>query len=94
MASAAEDAKSQVSGEIELAQLADKKEIEVLKTKLEQANSTIRDGRVQSGQQRDMITQLQTQLKSSQKARRLTSRSLNLEQLIFGAGSPLLNKAC
>jgi hypothetical protein len=30
-----ESAKSQVSGEIELAQLADKKEIEVLKTKLE-----------------------------------------------------------
>jgi hypothetical protein len=42
--------------------LADKKEIEVLKTKMEQANSVIRDGRVQSGQQRGMITQLQAQL--------------------------------
>jgi hypothetical protein len=41
IASAAEDAKHQTSGEIELAQLADKKEIEVLNTKLEQANSTI-----------------------------------------------------
>jgi len=50
VASAAESARSQVSGEIELARLADKKEIKVLKTKLEQANSTIRDGRVQSGQ--------------------------------------------
>jgi hypothetical protein len=42
--------------------LANKKEIEVVKTKLEQANSVIRDGRVQSGQQRGMITQLQAQL--------------------------------
>jgi hypothetical protein len=36
-----ESSKSQASGEIELARLADKKEIEVLKTKLEQENSTI-----------------------------------------------------
>ena len=41
VASAAESAKSQASGEIELARLADKKEIEVLKIKLEQANSVI-----------------------------------------------------
>jgi hypothetical protein len=46
VASAAESTKSQVSGEIELARLADKKEIEVLKTKLEEANSVIQDGRV------------------------------------------------
>jgi hypothetical protein len=59
LTSAAEDSKSQASGAIELAQLADKKEIEVLKTKLEQANALIRDGRVQSGHQRDTITQLQ-----------------------------------
>ena len=50
VASTVESAKSQASGEIELARLANKKEIEVLKTKLEQANSVIRDGRVQSGQ--------------------------------------------
>jgi hypothetical protein len=41
IASAAEDAKSQASGAIELAQLADRKEIEVLKTKLEKENSVI-----------------------------------------------------
>jgi hypothetical protein len=41
VASTAESAKSQVSGEMELARLADKKEIEVLKTKLERANSLI-----------------------------------------------------
>jgi predicted nucleic acid-binding Zn-ribbon protein len=63
VASAVEDAKSQASGAVELAQLADKKEIEVLKTKLEQADSVIRDGRVQAGQQRNMITELQAQLK-------------------------------
>jgi hypothetical protein len=44
VASAAEDAKIQASGAIELAQLADKKEIKVLKTKMEQANSVIREG--------------------------------------------------
>jgi hypothetical protein len=42
--------------------LADKKEIEVLKTKLEQANLVIQDGRIQSGQQRGMIIELQAQL--------------------------------
>jgi hypothetical protein len=47
IASAVEDAKRQASGAIELAQLADRKEIEFLKTKLEKADSVIRDGRVQ-----------------------------------------------
>ena len=55
--SAAESAKGQVSGEIELARLADKKEIEVLKAKLEQAHLVIRDGRIQTGQQRTMIAE-------------------------------------
>jgi hypothetical protein len=41
IASATEDAKTQVSGAIELSQLADRKEIEVLKTKLEKENSVI-----------------------------------------------------
>jgi predicted RNase H-like nuclease (RuvC/YqgF family) len=93
VASAAESARSQVSGEIEFAQLANKKEIEVLKTKLEQANSTIRDGRVQSDQQRDMITQLQAQLEVT-KARQWTSRPLNPEQPILGAVSLLLKRTC
>jgi hypothetical protein len=62
VSSAVENAKSQASGEIELARLADKKEIDVLKTKLEQANSVIQDGRIQASQQRSMITGLQTQL--------------------------------
>ena len=60
--STAESAKGQVSGEIELARLVDKKEIEVLKAKLEQAHSVIRYGRIQAGQQKNMITELQAQL--------------------------------
>ena len=46
VASAMENTKGQVSGEIELARLADKNEIEVLKAKLEQAHLMIRDGRI------------------------------------------------
>ena len=41
MASAMENAKGQVSAEIELARLADKNEIEVLKTKLEQEHLVV-----------------------------------------------------
>jgi hypothetical protein len=59
VASATENAKGQVSGEIELARLADKNEIEVLKTKLEQAQLVVRDDRIQAGQQRDLIKELQ-----------------------------------
>jgi hypothetical protein len=44
VASAIENAKGQVSGEIELARIADQNEIEVLKAKLEQAHLVIRDG--------------------------------------------------
>jgi hypothetical protein len=62
VASATENAKGQVSGEIELARLADKNEIEALKTKLEQAHLVVRDGRIQAGQQRTMIAELQAQV--------------------------------
>jgi flagellar biosynthesis chaperone FliJ len=50
VASATENTKGQVSGEIELDRLADRNEIEVLKAKLEQAHLVIRDGRIQAGQ--------------------------------------------
>jgi hypothetical protein len=59
VASATENAKGQVSGEIELARLADKNEIEALKTKLEQAHLAVRDGQIHAGQQRVMIAELQ-----------------------------------
>jgi hypothetical protein len=62
LASATENAKGQVSVEIELARLADKNEIEVLKTKLEQAHLVVRDGRIQAGQQRTMIEELQARV--------------------------------
>jgi predicted RNase H-like nuclease (RuvC/YqgF family) len=58
VASATENAKGQVSGEIELARMADKNEIEVLKTKLEQAQLVVQDDRIQAGQQRDLIKEL------------------------------------
>jgi hypothetical protein len=48
LASAMENAKGQASVEIEQARLADKNEIEVLKTKLEQSQLVVRDGRMQA----------------------------------------------
>jgi hypothetical protein len=96
LTSAAEDAKSQASGAIELAQLADKKEIEVLKTKLEQANSLIRDGRVQSGHQRDTITQLQAQLEVAGSKvidiEMVKSRAIDIRSRVSSAQHSLLNK--
>jgi outer membrane biosynthesis protein TonB len=96
IASAAEDAKSQASGAIELAQLADRKEIEVLKTKLEKANSVIRDGRVQFGHQRDMITQLQAQLEVTESkvidVEIVKSRAIDIRSRISSAQQSLLNK--
>jgi hypothetical protein len=73
LASATENAKGQVSAEIELARLADKNEIEVLKTKLEQAHLVVRDGRIQAGQQRTMIAELQAQVEIAE------SRMINVE---------------
>jgi hypothetical protein len=96
VASAVKSAKSQASGEIELARLADKQEIGVLKTKLEQANSVIRDGRVQSGQQRDMITQLQAQLEVAESnvidIKIVKSRAIDIRSRISSAQQSLLNK--
>jgi hypothetical protein len=96
LASATKSAKSQASGEIELARLADKKEIEFLKTKLEQANSTIRDGRVQLGQQRDTITQLQTQLEVAESKAVdidiVKTRATDIRSRISSAQQSLLNK--
>jgi hypothetical protein len=94
--SATENARSLVSGEIKLAQLADKKEIEDLKTKLEQANSIIRDGWVQSGHQRDTITQLQTQLEDAGSQmidiEIVKSRAIDIRSRVSSAQQSLLDK--
>jgi hypothetical protein len=74
LASATENAKGQVSVEIELARLADKNEIEVLKTKLEQAHLVVQDGRIQAGQQRNMIEELQARVEI------VESRMINVER--------------
>jgi hypothetical protein len=96
IASAVEDAKSQASGEIELAQLADKKEIEFLKTKLEKANSIIRDGRVQFDHQRDTIAQLQVQLEVTESkvidVEIVKSRAIDIRFRVSSAQRSLLNK--
>jgi hypothetical protein len=96
IASAAEDAKSQASGAIELAQLADRKEIEVLKTKLEQANSIIRDGRVQFDHQRDTIMQLRAQLQVAESkvidVEMIKSRAIDIRRKVSSAQQSLLNK--
>jgi hypothetical protein len=62
LATTTETAKDQASVGIEQARLADKNEIEMLKTKLEQAQLVVRDGRMQASQQRDLIEQLQARV--------------------------------
>jgi hypothetical protein len=42
--------------------LADKSEIELLKTKLEQAELVVRIGQIQAGRQKDLIEQLQARV--------------------------------
>jgi hypothetical protein len=96
IASAAEDAKTQASGAIELAQLADRKEIEVLKTKLEKANSVIRDSRDQFGHQRDTIAQLRAQLEVTESkvidVEIVKSRAIDIRSRVSSAQQSLLNK--
>jgi hypothetical protein len=55
LATATETAKDQESVRIEQARLADKNEIELLKTKLEQAQPVVQYGQMQASQQRDLI---------------------------------------
>jgi hypothetical protein len=62
LATAAKVAKDQVNVGIEQARLADKSEIELLKTKLEQAQLVVRNGQMQAGQQKDLIEQLQARV--------------------------------
>jgi hypothetical protein len=62
LATTIEIAKDQASVGIKQARLADKNKIEMLKTKLEQAQLVVRDGRMQASQQRDLIEQLQARM--------------------------------
>ena len=94
--SATVNARSLASEEMKLAQLADKKEIEYLKTKLEQADAIIRDGRMQSDRQRDTITQLQTQLEEAGNQRInpeiIKSRAIDIRSRISSAQQSLLDR--
>jgi hypothetical protein len=59
LATATEATKDQASVGIEQARLVYKNEIELLKTRLEQAQLVVRDGQMQASQQKDLIQQLQ-----------------------------------
>jgi hypothetical protein len=72
LSTAMENVKGQASVEIEQARLADKNEIEVLRTKLEQAQLVVRDGRTQASQQRDLIKHLQARVETAE------SRMINI----------------
>ena len=62
-----ETAKDQASVGIEQARLADKNEIELLKTKLEQAQLVVWDGQMQASQQKDFIEQLQARVEIAER---------------------------
>jgi hypothetical protein len=62
LATATETAKDQASVGIEQARLADKNEIELLKSKLEQAQQVIQEEQIQASQQKGLIQQLQARV--------------------------------
>jgi trehalose utilization protein len=62
LAIAIETVKDQASVGIDQARLADKNEIELLKTKLTQAQLVVWDGQMKASQQRDLIKQLQARV--------------------------------
>jgi hypothetical protein len=62
LATVTETTKDQASVGIEQARLVDKSEIEMLKTKLKQAQLVIQNGQMQAGQQKDLIEQLQARV--------------------------------
>jgi hypothetical protein len=76
--------------------LVDRKEIEVLKTKLEKENSFIRDSRVQFDHQRDTITQLRAQLEVTESkvidVEIVKSRAIDIRSRVSSAQKSLLNK--
>jgi hypothetical protein len=96
LATATENAKGQASMEMEQARVADKNEIEVLKAKLEQAHLVIRDGRIQAGQQRTMITELQAQLEVAESrvidVEGFKSRAIDIRSRISSVQQSLLDK--
>jgi hypothetical protein len=73
LATTIENAKDQASVGIEQGRLADKNEIEMLKTKLEQEQLTVWDGRMQASQQRHLIEQLRARVETAER------RMINIE---------------
>ena len=77
LATAIEIVKDQASVGIEQARLADKNEIELLKTKLEKAQLVVQDGQMQVSQQRDLIKQLQDRVEI------VKNRMINIEMFKY-----------
>jgi hypothetical protein len=96
LATATENAKDQTSVGIEQARLADKNEIEMLKTKLEQAQLVVRDGRMKASQQRDLIEQLRARVETAKRRminiRIFKSQAIEIQSRVFAAQQNLLAK--
>jgi hypothetical protein len=73
LATSTETTKDQESVGIEQTRLADKNEIELLKTKLKQTQLVVRDGQMQVSQQKDLIEQLQARVEIAE------SKVINIE---------------
>jgi hypothetical protein len=76
--------------------LADKSEIELFKTKLEQAELMVRNGQIQAGQQKDLIEQLQARVEITESKviniRMFQSQAMEIRSRVFVAQQNLLTK--
>jgi hypothetical protein len=96
LAIATEAAKDQASVGIEQARLANKSEIELLKTKLEQAQLVVRNGQMQAGQQKDLIEPLQARVEIAESKviniRMFQSQAMEIRSRVSTAQRNLLAK--
>jgi hypothetical protein len=85
-----------VSVGIEQARLADKNEIEMIKTKLEQAQLVVGDIQTQASQQRDLIEQLQARVEIAENRMinigMLKSQAIKIRSRVFAAQGNFLAK--
>jgi multidrug efflux pump subunit AcrA (membrane-fusion protein) len=96
LATTMEAAKDKVSVGIEQARLANKSEIELLKTKLEQAQLVVRDGQMQVSQQKYLIKQLQARVEVTESKviniRMFQSQAMEIQSRVSAAQQNLLTK--
>jgi hypothetical protein len=96
LAIAEEATKDQASVGIEKERLADKSEIELLNTKLEQAELVVRNGQIKVGQQKDLIEQLQASVEIVESKfiniRMFQSQAMEIRRRVSAAQRNLLTK--